>query len=299
VIYDATLPPPNVPTPDGNILIKHMADLQSRQFVQVFFQPVAEPANPTMCDWMLVNGEYIPVVKFIVIRPMLGTGLKILSTTPTMGANVTVEGPEDFTAVKMQFNEPLNTDPTKSYMALFNTTTGTWFTTTSTTEPYCGKLTFAKTGIYPNDTMVFTPCGLVPGHYLVFYNAVDADTGTEVLTGTWEFDLSFTPGPWTFSGTVTATGISVTTPSVATATVSVTWTDKCGVDHTLTTTTSADGTFTLTNTFYNYYNVTVTVNVAGLFDPNYTITIDPPSYTEAVDPIGGSYTGLNFKVYIH
>jgi len=296
VIYDATLPAPNVPTPDGNILIKHMADLQREQFVQVFFQPAYETANPKMIDWALVNGAYAPVVKFIVIRPMLGTGLKLLGTTPT--ANTTASPTSTF-AVKMQFNEPLNTDPTKSYMALFNTTTGTWFTTTSTTEPYCGKLSFTQTGIYPNDTMVFTPCGLVPGHYLVFYNAVDADTGTEVKTGTWEFDLSFTPGPWTFSGTVTATGIGVTTPSVATATVSVVWTDKCGVDHTLTTTTAADGTFTLTNTFYNYYNVTVTVNVAGLFDPHYTITIDPPSYTKAVDPIGGSYTGLDFKVYVH
>ncbi|MGB9876093.1 MAG: hypothetical protein ACPLOU_08210, partial [bacterium] len=116
VIYDATLPAPNVPTPDGNILIKHMADLQREQFVQVFFQPVAEPANPYMCDWMLVNGEYIPVVKFIVIRPMLGTELRIIDS----GYEPTEEGgaPMEGFHVWMQFNEPLNTG--KSWMTLYN-----------------------------------------------------------------------------------------------------------------------------------------------------------------------------------
>ncbi|MCR4433126.1 MAG: S-layer homology domain-containing protein, partial [Caldiserica bacterium] len=294
VIYDATLPAPNVPTPDGNILIKKMADLQREQFVQVFFQPVEEPANPYMCDWMLVNGQYIPVVKFIVIRPMLGTELRIIDSgyEPTTEEYVPQEGFH----VWMQFNEPLNT--AKSWMLFYNVDDGQWFTADPGNYPYCGEFTFTQTGIYPNDTMVFTPCGLVPGHYIVFYNAVDADTGTEVLTGTWEFDLNFTLGAWDFSGTVTATGEVTETPSDMP--VYLEWTDACGNPHEEVTYTDSTGSYAFTGIqFYNFHDVTIRLDYDGRYAPN-TIIITPDDgyITEPVDPFGGSYSGKDFEIFV-
>ncbi len=77
-IWDASLPAPNAPTPDGNILIKKMADLQREQWIQIFFRPIydlrslEQTANPYMLEWQLINGEFVPVVKYIVIRPDVG-----------------------------------------------------------------------------------------------------------------------------------------------------------------------------------------------------------------------------------
>ncbi|MGB9876092.1 MAG: hypothetical protein ACPLOU_08205, partial [bacterium] len=229
-------------------------------------------------------------------RPMLGTELNILRTTPTMGAEVTVEGPGDFTAVEMQFNEPLNTG--KSWMTLYNVGEGEWFTTDPDDYPYCGELTFTQTGIYPNDTMVFTPCGLVPGHYIVFYNAVDADTGTEVRSGTWEFYLNFTPGTWAFSGTVTATGEITETPSDMR--VVLEWTDPCGNSEELVTYTDSTGYYEFTGIqFYNFHDVTIRLDYDGRYDPN-TIIITPDDgyITESVDPFGGSVPDLDFEIFV-
>ncbi|MGB9834937.1 MAG: hypothetical protein ACPLPW_08250, partial [bacterium] len=276
---------------DGNILIKKMADLQREQFVQVFFQPAVEPANPYMCDWMLVNGEYIPVVKFIVIRPMLGTELRIIDS----GYEPTEEGgaPMEGFHVWMQFNEPLNTG--KSWMTLYNVNEGEWF---NGNYPYCGELTFTQTGIYPNDTMVFTPCGLVPGHYIVFYNAVDADTGTEVRSGTWEFDLNFTLDTWDFSGTVTATGEITETPSDMR--VVLEWTDPCGNSEERETYTDSNGYYEFTGIqFYNFHDVTIRLDYDGRYDLN-TIIITPDDgyITESVDPFGGSVPDLDFEIFV-
>jgi hypothetical protein len=300
-IYDATLPAPNVPTPDGNILIKKMADLQREQFVQVFFQPVEEPANPTMCDWMLVNGEYIPVVKFIVIRPMLGTELRILDSGLE---NVEYDdGPpvplKDF-YVYMQFNEPLNTS--KSWMALYNVDEGQWFPWDGDC-PFCGELSFTQIGLYPNDTMIFTPCGLVPGHYIVFYNAVDADTGTEVLAGTWEFDLGGTLGEWSFEGTVTSTGDFA--QPLEGVTVVLEYYDACGVFHIEETTTDSAGVYVFDElAFCNYLDGTIYLDGESLFDvvnaiqPSVLVIVEPEDYSVEVTPWGDSVSGLDFLVTV-
>jgi len=173
VIYDATLPAPNVPTPDGNILVKHMADLQREQFVQVFFQPVSEPANPKMCDWMLVNGEYIPVVKFIVIRPLLGGQLANVAEAPTGTVTTPVA------TVWKQFNQSLDTS--RSRLMVYNTTTNAWVS---------GTVSFSTT-TWPNDTVVFTPASPIgDGKYLVIATGYDAATGgTQSFVHNWTFEV--------------------------------------------------------------------------------------------------------------
>lgn len=177
VIYDATLPAPNVPTPDGNILIKKMADLQREQFVQVFFQPAFEPANPYMCDWMLVNGQYIPVVKFIVIRPLLGGELQNVAESP-VGL---VEPPVK--EVWKQFNQSLDTG--RSSLLVYNITTNEWMP---------GTQSF-RTTTYPNDTLVFTFTDTVTsGNFLAIATGYDAATGgTQSKVYTWNFEVGGNP----------------------------------------------------------------------------------------------------------
>jgi hypothetical protein len=199
----------------------------------------------------------------------------------------------------MQFNEPLNTS--KSWMALFNVDQGTWFNGDEC--PFCGELSFTQTGLYPNDTMVFTPCGLVPGEYIVFYNAVDADTGTEVLTGTWEFDLGGEWDTWDFSGTVTSTGDFA--QPLEGVTVYLTYLDGCGESVVEETTTDSQGYYEFTGfQFCNYTTVQISLDQESLIDaanaiePIVWAMVDPWDYELDVDPWGGSYDELDFLVTV-
>jgi len=190
VIYDATLPAPNVPTPDGNILIKKMADLQREQFVQVFFRPAAESANPYMCDWMLVNGQKVPVVKFIVIRPLLGGQLANVDEVPAPNS-LSVDY---VNVVWKQFNQSLDTS--RSTLWVYNTTTHAWVS---------GAVSFTS-HVYPNDTVVFTPVRpLTKGVYLANATGYDAATsGTQSLNYAWTFEVN--PIRVTIHGSVTYYG---------------------------------------------------------------------------------------------
>ncbi len=176
VIYDATLPAPNVPTPDGNILIKKMADLQREQFVQVFFQPAFEPANPYMCDWMLVNGQYVPVVKFIVIRPLMAGPLVNVADSPTGLVDPPVN------EIYKQFNQSLDT--ARSTMWVYQTLPA------ASQGFLSGTISF-RTKVYPNDTIVFTPKSpLLRGSFLVNVTGYDAATGgTQTLNHYWNFEI--------------------------------------------------------------------------------------------------------------
>jgi len=241
VIYDATLPAPNVPTPDGNILIKKMADLQREQFVQVFFQPAFESANPYMCDWMLVNGQYIPVVKFIVIRPLLGGALQNVAEAPT-GLLKTSDLP--VTQVWKQFNQSLDTS--RSTLWVYNTLTNAWVS---------GAVSFS-TKVWPNDTVVFTPDNPISagGTYLCIATGYDAATGgTQSKVFTWTFEI---PAPVVTTITISPASASLQLPDETSQTYTITVKDQYGNP-------MAGVNGTIATTFGNLSKTTFTTNASG------------------------------------
>jgi len=241
VIYDATLPAPNVPTPDGNILLRKMADLQREHNVQVFFQPVEEPANPTMCDWMLVNGEYIPVVKFIVIRPLLGGKLTNVTESPT-GLINTADLPVE--EVWKQFNQSLDTS--RSSLMVYNTTTNQWVD---------GTISFSNTD-WPNDTVVFTPETPISagGTYLCIATGYDAATGgTQSLVETWTFEI---PAPVVSTITIAPASATLQLPDQTSQTYTITVKDQYGNP-------MAGVNGTIATTFGTLSKTTFTTNASG------------------------------------
>ena len=201
-IWDTSLPAPNVPVPDGNILIKKMADLQREQWIQIFFRPIydltgfEQSANPYMLEWQLINGEFVPVVKYIIIRPRYGGEVKNVAEWPVPDSVSLVPVPEqingiwDQPGVWKQFNQTL--DQGRSTISLFNISAGAWFT--------MGKTLFVDT-TYPKDTIVFQPgwtnlegqwvrTSLDPGRYLVLVTGYDAySSGTQSMVYTWNFEV--------------------------------------------------------------------------------------------------------------
>ena len=250
VIYDATLPAPNVPTPDGNILIKKMADLQREQFVQVFFQPAFEGANPYMCDWMLVNGQKVPVVKFIVIRPVLGGELKNVAEAPTGLVDPPV------TQVWKQFNQSLETS--RSTLLVYNTTAHDWV---------LGTISFTSK-VYPNDTVVFTPA--VPiragGIFLAIATGYDAATGgTKSVAETWTFEI---PAPVVTTITIEPASATLQLPGETSQTYTITVKDQygnvmAGVSGTIATTFGTPSKTTFTTNASGQDTFSISSNVAG------------------------------------
>ena len=238
VIYDATLPAPNVPTPDGNILIKKMADLQREQLVQVFFRPAFESANPYMVDWMLVNGQKVPVVKFIVIRPVLGGELKNVAEAPIGLVDPPV------TEVWKQFNQSLETS--RSTLLVYNTTAHDWVS---------GTISFTSK-VYPNDTVVFTPA--VPiragGIFLAIATGYDAATGgTKSVAETWTFEI---PAPVVTTITIAPPSATLQLPGETSQTYTITVKDQYGNS-------MAGVSGTIITTFGNLSKTTFTTNASG------------------------------------
>jgi hypothetical protein len=175
-----------------------MADLQREQFVQVFFQPAFESANPRMIDWMLVNGEKIPVVKFIVIRPLFGGNLVNVAEWPNIDeviADPEFVGtdPASYAVypVWKQFNQSL--DMVRSTIWLYN----------ADTHLFISGTPGFRTTVYQNDTITWTPAlvwddfleewipgTLDGGHYMAIATGYDAFTGgTQSLVFTWQFTV--------------------------------------------------------------------------------------------------------------
>ena len=310
VIYDATMPPPNSPTPDGNITMRKMADLQREQFVQVFFQPAYESANPKMCDWMLVNGEKVPVVKFVVVRPLLGGQLANVDEWPGYDEIITgaefvgvdpqypyVENP-----IFKQFNQSL--DVVRSTMWVYNTDTHSFV---------YGDIVFSTT-VYQNDTINFYPTDgegmsitLPDGHYLVNVTGYDAFTGgTQSLNYSWPFTSQHAPaGPVTISGNVT--GINVVTGPLEGAVVTIQWNDLPGGWDTVLT--DQAGNYTWTHTFGTAYSgtdllVTVDADHATSLPPpppsgwNWPFPTSPANYAIFAPYEGGIFAGNDFVVTI-
>jgi len=307
VIYDATMPPPNSPTPDGNITMKKMADLQREQFVQVFFQPAYEQANPTMCDWMLVNGEKVPVVKFIVVRPLLGGKLMNIDEWPMYdqiitGAEFVGVDPETGfeNPIFKQFNQSL--DLVRSTMWVYNTDTYNFI---------YGDVYFSTT-VYQNDTINFyptdgegSPITLPDGHYLVNATGYDAFTGgTQSLNYSWPFSSQHAPAQNVdFSGMITATGGF--SGALEGAWVYASWGDGLNLQHVATT--NANGGWLWTNAFDGYYSgvdVLFTIDASKATNtppapPPGWVTpwpVNPASIVKFAPYEGGSYTGMNFVV---
>ncbi|MCX5970717.1 MAG: S-layer homology domain-containing protein [Coprothermobacterota bacterium] len=302
VIYDATMPPPNSPTPDGNITMKKMADLQREQFVQVFFQPAYESANPTMCDWMLVNGEKVPVVKFVVVRPLLGGKLMNIDEWPMpyeiiSGAEFVGLDPQTGfeNPIFKQFNQSL--DLVRSSIWVYNTGTNSFI---------YGDVGFSTT-VYQNDTIQFFPTDiegwpitLPDGTYLVNATGYDAFTGgTQSLNFSWPFTSQHEPaGETTISGNVVGTG-AFPFPLLD-ATVIFTWGTEPGAFDTVLT--DEEGNYTWTHTFDGAYSGTyIDVTV----DPD-TVSVPPGTTWDLITPesiplftpyAGETFTGEDFAVH--
>jgi hypothetical protein len=291
--------------------MKKMADLQREQFVQVFFQPAYESANPTMCDWMLVNGEKVPVVKFIVVRPLLGGKLMNIDEWPAYGEIITgaefvgvvpntlpvVENP-----IFKQFNQSL--DLVRSSIWVYNTDTNSFI---------YGDVWFSTT-VYQNDTIQFFPTDiegwpitLPDGHYLVNATGYDAFTGgTQSLNYSWPFTSQHAPaGETTISGNVT--GIGVVTGPLEGVEVLIKWSDlPGGWDVVLT---DKSGDFTWTHTFSTAYSgtdllVTADADSATNLPPpppsgwNKPFPVSPVSYAIFAPYEGGVFPGNNFVATI-
>ncbi|MGB9834822.1 MAG: hypothetical protein ACPLPW_07660, partial [bacterium] len=116
------------------------------------------------------------VVKFIVIRPLLGGQLANVDESPANGAisQLPVE------VVWKQFNQSLDTS--RSTLWVYNTTAHEWVS---------GAVSFTSK-VYPNDTVVFTPDEpLTKGVYLANATGYDAATGgTQSLNFAWTFEVN-------------------------------------------------------------------------------------------------------------
>ncbi|MCX5973804.1 MAG: S-layer homology domain-containing protein [Coprothermobacterota bacterium] len=295
-IWDTSLPAPNVPTPDGNILIKKMADLQREQWVQIFFRPIydldgfEQSANPYMLEWQLINGEFVPVVKYIIIRPRLGGAIKNVDERPVpdsvaKGYPVLTGTVWDQPGVWKQFNQTL--DMSRSTISLFNISAGAWYT--------MGKTLFMdKT--FPKDTIVFQPgftdllgnwvrMSLDPGKYLVLVTGYDAYTnGTQSLVYTWNFTIDDTPPV-----------VTITAPTAGqiftTATVPAAWT-ATDPDDLL-----ADLVFAykVDAGSYSAWAFVTSATLTGLLSGNHTLTV------KAKDPAGNTSAevSVTFQVNLH
>jgi hypothetical protein len=200
-----------------------------------------------MCDWMLVNGQYIPVVKFIVIRPLLGGELQNVAEAP-VGL---VEPPVN--EAWKQFNQSLDTG--RSSLLVYNITTSQWMS---------GTQSF-RTTTYPNDTLVFTFTDTVTsGKFLAIATGYDAATGgTQSKVFTWNFEVGGNPVATTL--TLSPESAALQLPGQTSQTYTITVKDQYGnpmagvggpivttfgipSKNTFTTNASGQDTFTLTST---------------------------------------------------
>jgi hypothetical protein len=166
---------------------------------------------------------------------------------------------------------------------VYNTTANAWVS---------GTISFT-TKVWPNDTVVFTPdSAFTPGaNYLCIATGYDAATGgTQSKVFTWNFTVG-RPQPWTISGVVTAKAEGSTeTMPLGGAIVTFSWNG-----HEETVKTAEDGSYTWTHSFDNAYDVTIGVDPDDALPPgSHVVSVDPPSRTVHVTPLGGTSSGMDF-----
>jgi len=319
-IWDTSLPAPNVPTPDGNILIKKMADLQREQWIQIFFRPIydlrpqEQTANPYMLEWQLINGEFVPVIKYIVMRPRLGGEIINVDEWPEPGSFSDVTVPYfdgvawDQPGIWKQFNQTLDTG--RSTLWVYNTTAGTWVD---------GMTLFIDSISpgYPKDTIVLQPgfwedgtwfrTGLGTGHYLAIATGYDAySNGTQSLVYTWEFDVALQTFDTTVSGVVTQRSDFGTEQGSESGIAGVTVVFLQGPTQIGVTTTDTTGAYDWTSQFPNPTTLTVRFDNLPPTPPgiitetktkvvNGATSVYPPYAALAVNPAGGTQT-VDFHV---